>query len=192
LDGDGVELSEGASASLSSLSSLSVDVMKSAGLQNVKGLPSETTARAMVGGPDLPVTNVCLDSIHLDVSSFSMSLLRERLSMFRVDGVVFGPTKFVQKDVCLPSITIKKPLNAHSWTKNDKVSCLQVPKDNFSLRFFGALTKISKMKKKFVPGTKETCSNSVTTGHENRGTAIFFRGCEQARRHETCQMLHSR
>jgi len=29
------------------------------------------------------------------------------------------------------------------------------------------------MKKIFVPGIKETCSNFVTTGHENRGTAIF-------------------
>jgi hypothetical protein len=29
------------------------------------------------------------------------------------------------------------------------------------------------MKKIFVPGIKETFSNFVTTGHENRGTAIF-------------------
>jgi hypothetical protein len=86
LDGDGVELLDGASASLSSLSSLRVDVMKSAGVQNVKGRPSETIARAVIGGPDLPATNVPLDSIHLDVSSLSISLLRERLSMFRGNG----------------------------------------------------------------------------------------------------------
>jgi hypothetical protein len=77
-----VELSDGASASLSSLSSLSVDVTKSAGVQNVKGLPSETTARDMMGGPDVPATNVRLASIHLDVSSLSISSLRERLCMF--------------------------------------------------------------------------------------------------------------
>jgi hypothetical protein len=99
-----VELSDGASASLSSLSSLRVDVMKSAGVQNVKGLPSETTARDMMCGPDLTVTNVRLASIHLDVSSLSISSLRERLSMFRVNVVSsLVKRKFVQKG-CMTSI----------------------------------------------------------------------------------------